>query len=157
MLGSRRGVSEVIGALAMIALAVTSGIMVYMYASGIIGPLQGSKVQQPYLEQVALNFYTWQTKTTTSATSGNITLMLRNTGTVQVKLADFFIAGTSMPSANVTYHCGSNYINVNSACSISLNYSGLSLTIGDSYNVRSVTNDGAIFNFLCIAGNSDTS
>jgi hypothetical protein len=155
MMRNKRGVSEVIGALAMIALAVTAGIIVYVYASGIMGPLQGSKAQQPYLEQVALNFYTWQMK---SQTSGNVTLMLRNTGSVQVQLADFFIAGNSMPPASVTYHCGGgSTINVNSACSISLNYSGLSFTQGDSYNVRSVTNDGAIFDFLCVAGNSATS
>ena len=140
-MSNNRAVSEVVGALLMIALAVTAGILVYVYSSGLMGSLYGAKVQQPYVEHLSLDYYKWSL----GSTSGNVTLNLRNTGSAQVTLADFFIAGNQISHSNVMCQ-------VNSLCPVTLSYSGLQFTLGISYNVRAVTVDGAVFDFACIAG-----
>ena len=143
-MSNNRAVSEVIGALLMITLAVTAGILVYVYSSGLMGSLYGAKVQQPYVEHLSLDYYKWSL----GSTSGNVTLKLRNTGSAQVTLADFFIAGNQISHSNVMCQ-------VNSPCPVTLSYSGpiaSQFTRGLSYNVRAVTIDGAVFDFACIAG-----
>jgi len=153
---NKRAVSEVVGALLMIALAVTAGVVVYVYASGLMGSLQGSKVNPPYMEKITLDYYQWIMKSTTN---GTLTLVLRNTGSAQLTLADFFIAGNPI-AANATsfgYGCltaqNPRNLNVNAAgCQVELSYTGLSFTSGVAYNVRVVTTDGAIFDYSCVAG-----
>lgn len=140
-MSNNRAVSEVVGALLMITLAVTAGVLVYVYSSGLMGSLYGAKVQQPYVEHLSLDYYQWSL----GSTSGNVTLKLRNTGSAQVTLADFFIAGNQISHSNVMCQ-------VNSPCPVTLSYSGLQFTLGISYNVRAVTIDGAVFDFACIAG-----
>ena len=150
-MGNKRAVSEVVGALLMIALAVTAGVVVYVYSSGLLGSLQGSKVHQPYLEKVTLDYYQWNM---VGSTNGTVTLKVRNTGSTQITLADFFIAGNPV----ITSYgpgCPGGVVTVNSPppfCSVTLTYSNASFTQGVSYNIRVVTNDGAIFDFACIAG-----
>jgi hypothetical protein len=135
----------------MITLAVVTGVIVYVYASGLMGPLVGAKVQQPYGERITLDYYNW--------TSTSLILILRNTGSAQITLADFFIAG--QPIACTPASCFS-------ACSsgLSVNAPGCKVTLptvlgncastvdncGVAYDVRVVTTDGAIFDFTCIAG-----
>jgi len=144
-----RAVSEVVGALLMIALAVTGGILVYVYSSGLIGSLQGSKAQQPYLEQITLDYYSW------NLANSILNLTFRNTGSAQVTLADFFIAGNLIPPD--LSNCSGGSLNVNSPapfCRVALDYSsqGSSFIQGVAYNLRVVTMSGAVFNFACIAG-----
>jgi hypothetical protein len=143
-------VSEVVGALLMIALAVTAGVVVYIYSSGLIGSLQGSKVQQPYLETITLDYYQWEMESTAN---GTLMLDLRNTGSTQVTLADFFIASNPVTPCFGSGCSSAQDLKVNApAMNVTLTYSGLSLTQGVSYNVRVVTKDGAVFDFACIAG-----
>jgi len=147
---NKRGISEVVGALLMIALAIAGGIIVYIYSSGVLGSLQGSKVQQPYLEKIALDYYQWNME---SATNGTLTLDLRNTGSTQVILADFFIAGRPVTPCFGTGCSAGPDLNVNApAMNVTLTYSGLSFAQGVSYNTRVVTTTGAVFDFACIAG-----
>ena len=156
---NKRAVAEVIGALLMIALAETGGVIVYVYSSGLMGPLQGAKVQQPYLEKISLSYYQW------NLASGNLTLKLRNSGSTQLTLADFFIAGNkTAPSLTTNPHPNllnpdclalALVISVNApACWVTL-HSGLTFAQGVAYNVRVVTKDGAIFDFTCIAGTTN--
>jgi len=146
---NNRAVSEVVGALLMIALTVTAGVIVYVYSSGLIGPLQGAQVRQPYMEKITLDYYQW---TMVSSANGTLTLILRNTGSIQLKLADFFIAGNAVaPTFGST--CPAANINVNSpGCQVTLSYTGQSFTSGIAYNVRVVTADGALFDYACVAG-----
>jgi len=133
----------------MIAITVTSGIVVYVYASGLMGPLEGVKVQQPYLEKITLDYYQWNWK---SSTAGNLTLELRNTGSTQITLADVFIIGQPV-ARTFGSGCSSGTLGVNApGCQVSITYTGLAITSGNAYNVRVVTSDGAIFDFSCIAG-----
>ena len=147
---SNKGVAEVVGALLMVSLAVMAGIIVYVYSSGLIGPLQGARPQQPYSEQISLDYYAWNL----GSTSGNLSLTIRNTGSKQITLADFFLASNPIVSSFGS-GCALGVLNVNSAppfCSVTLTYSGLSFSQGVSYNLRIVTESGAIFDFACIAG-----
>ena len=145
-MSNNRAVAEVIGALLMITLAVTAGVVVYVYSSGLIGTLYGAKVQQPYVEHISLDYYAWSL----TSNNGTVKLDLRNTGSAQVTLADFFIAGNLI--THPTVGCSNNLVQVNSVCSVTLFYSGLQFTQGISYNVNAVSIDGAIFSFACIAG-----
>ncbi len=146
-LSNKRAVSEVIGALIMITIAVVAGVIVYVYASGTLGSLQGSKMSPPYMERITLDYYQW------NMTSKTVALILRNTGSTQITLADFFIAGNPITSVSFGTGCASVSLNVNAAgCQVILSYSSLTFTSGDAYNVRVVTADGAIFDFSCIAG-----
>ena len=151
---NKKAVSEAVGAMLMIALTVTAGGIVYVYASGTMGSLGGSSVQQPYLEQITLDYYMWNCGTTCG--SGTLTLMLRNAGSKQVSLADFFIAGNQENESPQNSTCPTT-INVYSPCKVIIQYQGLSLDAGYLYNVKVVTSDGAIFSFPCIAGNTATS
>jgi flagellin-like protein len=147
---NKRGISEVVGALLMIALAITGGIIVYVYSSGLIGSLQGSKVQQPYSEHIALDYYQWNME---SSTDGTLTLDLRNTGSTHVILADFFIASNPVTPCFGTGCSAGPDLNVNTpAMNVTLTYSGLNFAQGVSYNIRVVTATGAVFDFACIAG-----
>ena len=146
---NKRAVSEVVGALLMIALTVTAGVVVYVYASGLLGSLQGSKVHQPYMEKITMDYYKWNM---ISTANGTLTLILRNTGSLQLTLADFFIAGNPV-TASFGSACPSANLNVNaSGCQVTLSYTGQNFTSGIAYNVRAVTVDGAIFDYSCIAG-----
>lgn len=147
MLLNKRAVSEVVGALIMITLAVVAGVVVYVYSSGVMGPLEGAKEQQPYIEKITLDYYQWNIN---NSTSGTLLLTLRNTGSAQLTLANpcCFIAGQP---TNATNQCPSG-LDVNApACQVTIN-TGAGFTEGVAYNVRVVTSDGAIFNFSCIAG-----
>jgi hypothetical protein len=147
---NRQAVSEVVGALLMIALAITGGIVVYVYSSGLLGSLQGSKVEQPYLEKITLDYYQWKIG---SSANGTVTLELRNTGSAQITLADFFIAGNPVTPCFGTGCSSAPNLNVNApAMTVTLVYTGLGFTQGISYNVRVVTETGAAFDFACIAG-----
>ena len=146
-MGNKRAVAEVVGALLMIALAVTGGVVVYVYSSGLMGSLHGGKVNQPYLERVSLDYYAWD------LAHNKLNLTLRNVGSAQVTLADFFIAGKNV-TANLA-NCPGGVIKVNAPppyCPVTLTYPGLGFNTGVAYNVRVVTKDGAVFDFLCIAG-----
>ena len=144
---NKLAVSEVVGALLMIALAVTAGVVVYVYASGLMGSLQGAKVHQPYMEKITMDYYQWAM---VSPANGTLTFILRNTGSLQIALADFFIAGKPVTAS---FPGCSSGLNVNApGCQVTLTYTGLSFTLGVAYNVRVVTTDGAIFDYSCIAG-----
>ncbi len=147
---NKRAVSEVVGALIMITLAVVAGIVVYVYASGLMGPLEGVKVQEPYIEKITLDYYQW---IWISPDNGSLTLELRNTGSAQLTLAQFFIAAQPVNASFPTCRSG---LNVNSpACQVMIPYTlppPLTFNEGIAYNLRVVTSDGAIFDFSCIAG-----
>jgi flagellin-like protein len=139
----KKAISEVVGALMMITITVVSGLIVYIYASGTLGALQAVQVQQPYLEQVSLDYYSW------NLSNGNLNLTVINVGGTNLKFVAFYIA--SNPVTPTYYGCTGS-LNVKTSCRIGLHYTGLTFSQGIAYNVRAVTSDGAIFNFSCIAG-----
>lgn len=158
-LSSRKGASEVIAAMLLIVITVAAATLLYAYTSGLMGRLQGVAVQQPYLEQVALDYYDWSGASQCSTSINVLCLTLRNVGVAKVSMSDFFIAGRRN-TTNLTFGAGCNLpqpgvLAVQSSCVLTFpvpsDFSP-SVTLGVAYNVKIVTKDGAILSYSCIAG-----
>lgn len=147
---NRRGASEVIAALLMIVITVAGAVLLYVYAAGLMGRLQ-SNVQQPYLSQVALEYYDW-------TTLSSLTMRIRNVGTVPVTFVDFFVGGYRNTTA-LTFGTGCSspggVVTVQSSCMVTfLMPTGFTPSAGVAYAVKLVAKDGAIFTYNCLAGQS---
>ena len=91
----RRGVSPVIAVLMLIAIAVATGIIVYVWVMGLSGSLTksgGTQVSEQ-LELVAYDF---------SSTS-NVTLHIRNTGGSKIILDRIYFDGNRVAIAKTSY------------------------------------------------------
>ncbi len=146
-LSSRKGASEVIAALLLILITVAAAVLLYGYVSGLMGGLLGGAVQQPYLEQVTLDYYDW---TTLSA----LKLTIRNVGVTKLNIvaADYFINGQLIASPTIA--CGTftaSALIPQGSCLVTLT-SPSGLISGVAYSVKIATKEGAIFSYSCIAG-----
>jgi archaeal type IV pilus assembly protein PilA len=156
-LSSRKGVSEIIAVMLLIAIAVAASVLMYVYVSGLMGSLQGVKVQQSYLDRVALDYYDWSGESKCSTNINVLCLTVRNVGVTKVTMSDFFINGRSN-TTGLTFGTGCNtpqrgVLNVGSSCVLAFPVpSGFAPTAGVAYNVKVVTSDGAILSYSCIAG-----
>jgi len=139
----------------MIAIVLAAALVVYTYSSGIFGALQGAQPQQSYTNQITVEFYNWP-----SSNMHNLTLYLRNTGTGQSILADFFVNGTAVTLVSnqgscFTYTVATTYLPPTSTCVAILTIPGsVKITAGYAYSVRVVTRDGSVFTYTLIAGQS---
>ena len=146
---SRKGISEVIAVMMIIAITVAGAGLLYVYSQGSMGRLQ-TNVNQPYLEQVTLDYYDW---TNSSLSKGTLKLTIRNVGTVPISFADFFIAGVRNTTSLTFTSCSlvGGMLSVQSSCTLTFrNLTGF--TSGTAYAVKIVTKDGAIFTYSCVAG-----
>lgn len=145
---SSKGISEVIAALMIISITVAGAGMLYVYSQGLMGKLQ-TKANQPYSEQVTLDYYDW-----TSLNS--LKLIIRNVGTTPVSFADFFMAGARNTTSLTFSSCslvGGITLPVQTSCAVTFPMpTGFTPTSGIAYAVKIVTKDGAIFTYSCIAG-----
>lgn len=98
--GGRSEASEIIAAMLLIVIMVAVAVLMYAYASGLMGRLQGATISQPYLEHVSLDYYNWSSLST-------LTLTLRNVGVAKVTMSDFFVAGIRNTTA-LTFGSGCN-------------------------------------------------
>jgi len=150
VLHAKKGISELIAAMILILIAIAGGIIVYIYSSGVLGSLQGARPQQQYVNQISLEFYDWTTTST-------LKLTLRNVGSGQGILADFFVSGSQvfMNTGDPSNTCtDTDALLPGSACTAVLDTSGLTVMLGVNYIVRVVTRDGSVFSYSCIAGQS---
>jgi len=163
MLG-RRGVAEIIATMLLIIITVAAALLLYGYASGLMGRLQGAAMSQPYLEQVSLDYYNWPA-TGKCSTSYVLCLTIRNVGVAKVTIAEVFVNGVLQTAtlSNLGGGSGCNSptgnVPLNTACMetiasfASTTFSGSATpTSGVAYQVKIVTNDGAILSYSCIAG-----
>lgn len=140
---SRRGTSEIIAVMLLIVITVTASIMMYVYVSGLMGRLQGIATRQPYIERVALEYYDWTNPST-------LKLTLRNVGAATVVMSDFFINGVSQSQSG----CTGNLAPQSGVCTATITPAGpiLPIQMGTTYIVKIVTNDGAVFSYSCVPG-----
>lgn len=114
-----------------------------------MGKIQG-QLNQPYTEQLTLDYYTWLT-----VTSGP-KITIRNDGASSITLIDFFMQGVRNTSDLTTTNCPSPnayVLPVQSSCTLTFpNPTGLTVTSGVAYTIKLVAKDGTIFTFSCIAG-----
>ena len=146
---SKRAISEVIAALMVIGITVAAGTLFAVYASGTMARIQG-QVNQPYTEQLTLDYYTWVTVT------NGPKITIRNDGAAPITLMDFFMQGVKNTSDLTTTSCPSPnayVLPVQSSCTLTFpNPTGLTVTSGVAYTVKLVAKDGTTFTFSCIAG-----
>ena len=146
---SRKGVSEIIGALLVVCITVSAATLFAAYASGLMGSLL-EPVSQPYAEQLTLDYYNWAT------VANGPTITIRNDGAATITLRDFFLQGVKNTTDLTTSNCPSPnayVLTVQSSCTLVFPIpTGLTVTSGIAYTVKLVAIDGTIFTFSCVAG-----
>jgi hypothetical protein len=135
----------------LIVITVAAAVLMYAYTSGLMGRLQGAAVHQPYLEQVEVDYYDWTTITNGQFSPLKITV--RNVGVATAVMSDFFISGTKVSGVQFDTNCPQGSIIVKTSCVVIL-LVGFTATAGYAYSVRIATQDGAVFAYSCIAGQS---
>jgi flagellin-like protein len=137
---NNRGVSQVIAALLLIAIAVAAAILLYVFAIGLLGSL-GSGGGQQTKEQLIMEAYNW------NATS--LQLTMRNVGPAAINGhdTDVFVNGISQG----TLGCSST-LGPGESCSVTLGVSGFTPVPGAAYPLKLVTPSGGVFSYSIIAG-----
>jgi len=159
---ARRAIDPIIATLLLIAIAVASGIIVYIYVNSLSGGLEQGGGQQ-VSEGLSMDTYSFGTLTAPTVT-------IRDTGGSSISINYVFFDGIQCQAGALT--CTSVIPSVASApvCTPTAGpilpttctpgqYTTLSLTIpaaasGTSHIVRIVTTDGGTFTFSIIAGRS---
>jgi flagellin-like protein len=155
-LSSEKGVAEIIAALLLVCITLSAGIMLAVYASGLMGRLDVPR-SQPYTDQLTLDYYNWPI-----GSPAYLYITVRNDGASTLTFGDFFIQGlrnttdlTPNPSqyAKVCPTPNPYVLSVQSSCTLQFQPpSGLTVTLGTAYTVKLVAMDGTIFTFSCVYG-----
>jgi hypothetical protein len=147
----------------MISIVVAAAFVIYVYSSGVLGSLQGAQPQQPYTNQITLEYYSWPNSSRTYPNNMHtLTLNFRNTGTGRAILADFFVNGTAVTLSSTTGSCftytrTNTFLPPGSTCVAVLTIDpSIRITAGYAYAVRLVTRDGSVFTYTLTAGQSGT-
>jgi FlaG/FlaF family flagellin (archaellin) len=133
---SKRGVSVIIAALLLIAIAVAAAVLLYVFSIGLLGSLQGSGGQQTK-QQLVMEAYDW--------TASTLMLSVRNVGTAPVVIADIFVGGAAAATGL------GQTIGIQSMTVLSVSPT-TAPTAGVAYVIKVVTIDGAVFSYSAIAG-----
>jgi flagellin-like protein len=148
---TNRGISTIIAALLLIAIAIAAGVLLYVFSMGLIGSLQGTGGQQTK-DQIVMEAYQWPSGST-------LTLDLRNTGATTINLgaADFYVAGNLIPTGSVAISgcTASTAVNPGTACTVVL--SGLtaaSYYSGVAYVIKIGLTDGGVMSYSAVDGMS---
>jgi flagellin-like protein len=143
---NRRAVSPVIATLLMIAIAVASGTLVYVWSMGIVGTLQSSGGQQTK-QQLMMEAY----KATDTTAGSTWTFNLRNPGSATLTVAAVYVNGES---CTITPSTPPFTLGPSSAAPLVVTVAS-GLVQGVGYPVKIITVDGAVFTFTVIAGRSE--
>jgi len=147
ILHARKGLSNVIAVMMLILISISGAMLLYVYASGLMGSLQGGAPQQGYMDQLSLEFYDW---TNTAA----LKLQIRNVGATNVVVVDIFMSGTKVTSVNWGA-CPNGSISVQASCLITLTPpASVQLQPGVAYSIVFVTSTGGKANFSAIDAQS---
>jgi len=146
---NRSAVSPIIATLLLIAIAVASGIIVYVFTGSLAGSLTKSGGSQ-VTDQISLDAYNYAT------ISNGVTLYLRNTGTSTLAISAFYFNGNLNDSSTVVVTVPttcSGTLAPGSACSVVLKGSlPLAAVAGTANSVKIVTRDGAQVTYNVVAG-----
>ncbi len=158
---NKRGVSVIIAALLLIAIAVAAAVLLYVFSIGLLGSLQGGGGQQ-VKDQLILEAYSWPLAT-------GLTLTVRNVGTAPVTVADIFVNGVAQTTPTLVdvgsgLGCGNpdaGTVPLGAACTATFaTFSGTPFsgskdpTSGVAYPIKIVSADGGVFSYSAIAGQS---
>lgn len=143
---TNRGISTIIAALLLIAIAIAAGVLLYVFSIGLIGSLQGSGGQQ-VKDQLIMEAYKWSGTT--------LTLNLRNTGSTTIALgsATFYVNATQVSGPTI----GTSTLTPGTTSTVGLALTGTgfgTFTSGAAYVVKIGLADGGIFSYSAICGNA---
>jgi flagellin-like protein len=166
----RKAVSPIIATLLLIAIAVASGIIVYVFTGSLAAGLTksgGSQVTQ----QVQFLAYNFQAMSGPVTCNGNVTqtapcliLYFKNTGVSTITLSGVYFSGSALTAAGTLLTTPMTLVQGQTATLILVNagtpttargsYTGLpaSVTAGASYVVKLVTTSGGETSFSVVAG-----
>lgn len=144
---SKRGVSVIIAALLLIAIAVAAAVLLYVFSIGLMGSL-GSSGGQQTKDRVILEAYDWTVGT-------KLVLNLKNVGSSTVNLAagsaDYFVNGGAIATGSVAA-CSTAATVLPGAPTCTVTLTVAALTPGAAYPVKVVLPDGGVFSYTAIDG-----
>ncbi len=85
-LKSKRGIQTILAALLMVVIVVVASVMVYAWSTGLLGTL----LVQPNVGKETLNMDNYA-----FANNNNVTLYLRNSGTVAISFQTYYVKDAS--------------------------------------------------------------
>lgn len=148
---TNRGISTIIAALLLIAIAIAAGVLLYVFSIGLIGSLQGSGGQQAK-DQVIMEAYQW-------TAAGTLNLNLRNTGATSLDMtkADFYVGGVAMATPAMTglsTGCTAAAFAPGCAGVAPITIAGLTPTSGVAYVIKIGLADGGVMSYSAVYGTS---
>ena len=151
-LKNKKGINTILASLLMVVIVVVAAVMVYAWSTGLLGTL----LVQPNVGKEALTMDTYAFPTTTPPNS-NVTITLRNAGTVAVSFASYYVknaTGTTFTQSAWTLGPtiqpnAPGLANIGVGCAGCGSFSTSSFTFvgGNSYTVTLVTSRNNQFTF----------
>ncbi|TMI54430.1 hypothetical protein E6H13_00870 [Candidatus Bathyarchaeota archaeon] len=150
---NKKGINTILASLLMVVIVVVASVMVYAWSTGLLGTL----LVQPNVGKEALTMDTFA-----FPNNNNVTLTLRNAGTVAVTFSSYYVknaTGTTYTQAGWTWGPtiqpnapGLANIGITAGCAGCGSFSTSSFTFvsGNSYTVTLVTSRNNQFNFNVI-------
>ncbi len=155
-LKNKKGINTILASLLMVVIVVVAAVMVYAWSTGLLGTL----LVQPNVGKEALTMDTYAFPSGGTPASSNVSLTLRNAGTVAITFASYYVknatgttftqsAWTSGPTiqpntpgiANLGIGC--------TGCG-SFSTSTFTFVSGNSYTVTLVTSRNNQFTFTVV-------
>ncbi len=146
-LKNKKGINTILASLLMVVIVVVASVMVYAWSTGLLGTL----LVQPNVGKEALTMDTFA-----FPNNNNVTLTLRNAGTVAVTFSSYYVknaTGTTYTQATIQPNApGLANIGITAGCGGCGSFSTSSFTFvsGNSYTVTLVTSRNNQFNFNVI-------
>jgi archaeal type IV pilus assembly protein PilA len=154
LIRNKKALDTIIATLLMLVIVVAASVMVFVYATGLFGAL----TQAPNFQKEALSLE-YSTFSSTNPTV-NVTLFVRNTGTIPVTLTSYYVkdannniyAKTSWSPQTTITPTALAYprILIGSACSCNSTGSPFTFQTGNSYTMILVSSRGTSFPFAVI-------
>src|SRR6266852_6401774 len=86
-LKNKKGINTILASLLMVVIVVVAAVMVYAWSTGLLGTL----LVQPNVGKEALTMDTYGFPTTVNPANSNVSLTLRNAGTVAVTFTSYYV------------------------------------------------------------------
>jgi len=143
ILKNKKGISTILAALLLVVIAIAAGIIVYSWATGLLGGLMG---EAPSVGEImTMDAYGWDSG------SGNCTLYLRNSGDVTITIDAVYSEGIPL-TLGADFSC---QVSGSDSLDIDLDEVG-ALMVGSAHfatgenEIRVVTQLGNTFNFKVV-------
>jgi len=137
---NKRGISTILAALLLVVISIVSGVIVYAWATGLLGSLMGPPPAVG--ETLTMDSYHWET-------DGDLVLYIRNAGEASVTIDKVYARGDMLSAT--AYMCTvdgetTNNIGIDKVMKITITYT---FVTGEN-EVKVVTLNGNVFTYKVI-------